>query len=75
MCNHPLHRDLLAASEPLGLSVGSPAAQLWSGEWEAAVDSGTVKGLALDSFTMGIKLLGRLGLPGIRPMSDFTTIP
>ena len=43
-----------------------------SGEWEAAVDSGTVKGLALDSFTMGIKLLG---LRGERPMPDLTGRP
>ena len=38
---------------------GSSATAFWclTGEWEAAVESGRVKALALDSFTMGIKTL------------------
>lgn len=38
------------------------------GEWEAAVDSGTVKGLALDSFTMGIKHV----VVWVTKMDDYT---
>lgn len=30
------------------------------GEWEASVDSGRIKEIALGSFTMGIKILGQV---------------